>query len=264
MQVTTKIVWDMTTGQVLAHDWFHYSGPFMRLKGASAAQERLASSQADFYKTLQQDYGQQFANQGKILSSLQTAWQPILNAGINQFGFSPAETAALRSQATEGTAQTYQKASQALGQNIAAQGGGNVPIPSGASQQLQTELASAAAAQESSANNQITQAGYSQGRSNYLNAASSLGGVAGQYSPVGFAGAANNSGTDAFGSATEVQKMNNAASPWGTIGGILGGVAGSFLGPLGTSLGSKLGSSFAGGGGGDDGFQMPNSGSEYI
>ena len=261
MYVTTRVEFDWSTGRVLSRTGYRYYGPVSLLKGASAAQEDLATQQAQFYKTMSANYATQFANNAAILSSLQTSFQPILDAGINQFGFNPAETAALRTQASEGTAQNYAAASKSLGQSLAANSGGTgkfspvaaggeTYIPSGQAGQIESDLAVKAAAQESAAQLGITTTGYEQGRSNYLTAASALGGVAGQYNPLGYASATTGSGTSAFNSATEVQKMNNAASPWGAIGGILGGVAGSFLGPIGASFGSKIGGAIGGAGSG--------------
>jgi len=51
--------------------WTH--GQIAFAKGASAAQNNLASQQASFYGQLQNDYSQQFGAQTNILSSLQNS-----------------------------------------------------------------------------------------------------------------------------------------------------------------------------------------------
>lgn len=249
MRISTKIVIDMPTGVLLSRDSFEHRGTVSLLKGATAAETQLQGQQSAFYSTLTDVFNTQFDQQSAILASLNGAMQPILAAGANQYGFSPAEDAAYRSAATDATAAQYSNAAKTLGQNISA-ASGNVMIPSGAAGQLEGNLAQTAAQQESSQQLGITEAGYAQGRSNYGLAATTLSGVASQYNPTGYAGSATSAGTSAFNSAETIQKTNAAASPWGAIGGILGGVAGSFLGPIGTSLGSSLGSAIGGAGSG--------------
>ena len=214
-------------------------------KGASSAQSNLANQQSQFYSTLQQDYGTQFANQSNILGSLQKSLSPILAGGPNQFGYSTAQTNNLNSSAIQNTAQGYANASQALKQNQAAAGGGNTLLPNGAQSAQQGALASAAANNQSNQLLGIQQQGYAQGNTNFNNAVGQLGGVAAQYNPTGFAGSANSAGSAASTSQNQVTQLNNAASPWNLVGGILGGVAGGassgLIGGLGTAV-SKIGS----------------------
>lgn len=220
-----------------------WTGSVALCKGASAAQNNLANSQASFYNTLQGDYGQQFAAQSNILSSLNNTLNPIIAAGPSQFGFSQGETNTLNSTAIQGTGQQYANASQALKQNQAAQGGGNSLLPSGVQSQQQQQLASSAANQTSNQLLGIQSAGYAQGNQNFNNAVGAEQGVAGLYNPAGYAGQATGAGSSAFNSATTVNNANNAASPWGILGGVLGGAAGAF----GSSLTGGLSSLFSGG-----------------
>jgi hypothetical protein len=219
-------------------------GQIAMCKGASSAQENLANQQAQFYSTMTQDYGQQFANQSSILSALNNSLSPIIAAGPNQYGFSAGQTANLNSQAIQGTGQQYANASRALGQQQAAQGGGNSYLPTGAQSAQQASLASSAANQASNQLLGIQQAGYQQGYNQYQSAIGQLGGVASQYNPTGYAGQATGAGSSAFNSATQVQQMNNAASPWNLVGGILGGAVGAgldaFTGGVGGSLAGGL------------------------
>jgi len=265
MFVATWIELDWRTSRVLARRGYNYFGPVVLFKGASSAETNLQQQQAAFYNTLQANYSQQFRNQSAILSSLSKSFEPILAAGINQFGFNPAETAALRTQASEGTATIYGQAARALGQQStnltgalgrgpggagSVASGGETYIPSGQVGQLQEELSAKAAQQEAAQQLGITTAGYDIGRQNYLQAAGILGSTAQQYNPLGYAGSATTAGADAFKSADEIAKQNAAASPWGAIGGLLGGTVSSFLGPIGGALGSTVAGAFGGGGGG--------------
>ena len=220
------------------------TGPVALLKGASAQQTQEANSYQQFTQALQSDYGQQFANQSSILSTLQNSLNPIVAAGPNQFGFSQQETNALNSQALQGTGQQYANASKALGAQQAAQGGGNSYLPAGAQAAQQASLASASASQASNELLGIQQAGYQQGYNQYQSAIGQLGGVAGMYNPTGYAGSANQGGGVANAEANEVTQLNNAASPWNVVGGILGGAVGAgldaFTGGLGGSAASAL------------------------
>lgn len=211
--------------------------------GPSAQQTQLSAEQSNFYNQLSQSYGQEFAGQSSILSSLNSAFAPILAGGPNQTGYSAAENAALNTAALNTTSANYRNAAQATNEQLAGRGGGNSFLPSGVNAQIDASLASNAAGQLSSEQNQITQANYTQGRQNFFNAAGALSNAASIYNPTGVAGAANNAGNNAFGSATQIYNQGNA---WqGALGGVLGGAASAassgLVGGLGTEL-STLGS----------------------
>lgn len=234
-------------------EWFEYSGPVEECKGASAAENAAQANSANLFQALQQDLTTTFGQQQGILNNLNQGWSPIFQAGPSQYGFTPAEDSNLRTQADTGVANNYQQAKQATGEAISSVGGGNVFLPSGSTTQIEANNANAAAGQRSAENLGITQAGYATGRQNFLSAANALSGVASQENPLGYAGTANSANSNAFNEASQINKENQAASPWGALGGILGGVAGSFLGPIGTSLGSSLGSAIGGSAAGDEG-----------
>lgn len=260
MRISTKLEYVWSTKQdryiLLRDQSIYWTGQVAVCKGASSAQENLANQQANFYNTLTNDYNTQFSNQSAILKQLNNSLSPIINAGPNQFGFSTGETNNLNSQAIQGTAGQYANAARALRENQAAQGGGNIALPSGANAQQQAALAAAGANSESNALLGIQQAGYEQGRQNYFNALGQEQGVAGMYNPTSYGQIGNTAGNNAFGSATTVQQMNNAASPWNVVGGILGGAIGAglngFTGGFGGALGKSLGSGGGSGGGSYD------------
>lgn len=266
MRIHTRIIyqWDGERYVEVHEEGYNCpeNGQLALCKGATQQQNDLADSQSKFYTTMTQDYNTQFANQSNVLKSLQSSLQPVLDAGINQFGFNDAENNALKSQAIQNTGVQYQNAQKSLQNMQAARGGGNAFLPSGVDSQVDAQLAASGANQTSSQLLGIKQAGYDQGRQNYQNAVASLGGVASQYNPTGFSNSATGAGSLADNQASTVQKANQAASPWGAIGGLLGGVAGSFLGPIGTQIGSKVGSSLGGiaSGSGSGGFLTDNPG----
>lgn len=243
MRVYNCCVWDISnkTPVLVATSSRIHAGKIAWLKGATSEQKALEQSQQNFYNTLTQNYNTQFANQQAIFSAIKAVYDPVLNAGPNQYGFSQAEDTTLRTQATEGTAANYRSALQSTAEKLAASGGGNSFLPSGAAADINARIAGSAAGQESEQQLGITKAGYEVGRENFQNATNAEMGVAAGYNPLGYAGATTSAGNSAFNMASEIQKANAAASPWGTIGGLVGGLAGSFLGPMGTAVGSKIG-----------------------
>lgn len=249
MKITTRLVLNMNSGEVLSHDWYEYQGPLFQCKGATAAQTNLQQSQAAFYNVLQQDYSTQFAYSQSILKSLEATWSPILQKGPSQYGYSPQEDSALRSQATEGTATAYTQAAQALHNQEAARSGGDTYLPSGTEAQLDSTLLTNAAKEQSDLQLGITTEGYNRGYNTFMAAANVLGSAAGIANPTGYAGAASTAGADAGTTASQIQQANAASSPWGAIGGILGGAASAFTGGFGTALGGGVGKSLFGGSG---------------
>lgn len=234
MRIHSKLVYqwcDRLDKYILVEDvWRPFSGQIAYCKGAGSQLTSIANSQQSFMNTLQQDFGTAFGNQQSILNNLTNSLTSTLQGGPSQYGFSAPETSALNTLATTQNAANYQNAKQAAGAAAAAANGGNVVLPSNAAAQTQANIASQAAQNQSNALLGIKEAGYQQGNQNYNNAVSGLLGVSGQENPTGLAGAANSAGNAAANTANQVQQLNNAASPWNTIGGILGGIAGTALG----------------------------------
>lgn len=194
--------------------------------GASNEQKDIEHSQAAFYDELTKEYSTVFGKNQDILASLTKAFQPILDAGINQRGFSDEERQNLNSQAVTGTGQNYAKASAALGSIQGAEGGGTAYIPSGAKHQQQAQLAESAAANESNIQSNIVAADYATGRQNYFQAAGALGGVAGELNPVGYANAATGAGNAAANTANQITEAGNS---WmSLVGGALGSAASAY------------------------------------
>jgi hypothetical protein len=257
MRITTRAVYSIETGGLLEWEGYEYEGPIGFCKGADSAVTSIGKQQQDFFNTLQKDYGTQFANQSNILQSLQNSLAPTVAAGPNQFGYNTAQTNALNSTAIQGSANANRQAQQQLQNQQAIAGGGNEYLPSGVNAQNNATVASNSANNLSNNLLNIQNAGYQQGNQNYNNALAGMGGVANQYNPSSYAGQITNAGNAAYNDAQSIQKQNDAASPWSSVGGLLGGVAGAFLGPMGAGIGSKLGSSlggmFGGSGGADSG-----------
>jgi hypothetical protein len=193
--------------------------------GASAAQNQLSQEQAKFYQELSANYATVFPEQQQILSSLTSEFQPILEKGINQTGFSAPEEAALRTQASDATARGAQQADVALGGREASMG--DASIPSGAKLQLESGLLNSAAVENAGLQNQITQENYATGRQNFLNAASMLESTASQQNPNTFAGAATSAVSAANTTMNDIATENSA---WmGPVFGMIGGIGGAVV-----------------------------------
>jgi hypothetical protein len=224
MHVATKLVIDIETGAVLEYEGYEYVGPVALCKGATDDQRQLAKDQDAFYQTLTQNFNDYFGNQKNILQNLTKVVTPIFAAGPNQYGYSTAEDTALRTQAKEKTGQDFAANAKALNNQLAARGGGDTFLPSGAEAQLQAQAYNEAAKEESEQNLSITQAGYEQGRQNWQNAASILSGTANMYNPTALAASADEAGRWANQSWIDVVQEDQAATN-SIIGGILGGAA---------------------------------------
>lgn len=192
--------------------------------GPTQAQQQLQAEQADFYKQATEQQAQVYAEDQQILQAMEGIYEPILQKGPNQEGFSTEELNSLNTEAVEGTAQNYAGAAKAVNENLAAEGGGTVSLPSGGATQLKAEVAAAAAGQESSEENQIKQADYAQGYSEWQDAARGLATEQGFINPVAYSGAATNAGAAEGVTANEIAQENDswinaAIGASGTIGG---------------------------------------------
>ena len=229
----------MATGQVLEKLGYEYYGLLAYCKGASAAETAQAQSLSALTSTMTSNYNTLFAGQSNIIKSLTDAFTPITNAGVNQYGFSAAEDAALRTQAGEKTAGAFASSERALQNRIAAQGGGNNFLPSGAAAQLENQNYTEAAAVQSGENLAITKAGYDTGRSNFNEAAGVLSGAAGMLNPTAGGSAAAGAGSSAFSALDTVNKENQAGSFGAIAAGLLGGAIDAGIGS-GTGFLSKI------------------------
>lgn len=209
------------------------------LFGGSSSQETSNQAQTQgLANTYAADFNQNYASQQGILKGLQNAYTPIVQAGPGQQGYAPQELAALQTTAGEGVGNNYSKASQALNNQLAARGGGNEVLPSGAAAALKGQLASSAAATNSQENLAITQGNYQQGRANWQNALSGLANVSQQEAPGQYGKLASDEMSTAFGQANTIQKQKS--NEMGNILGTVTGIASSFL-PGGAALGALKG-----------------------
>lgn len=195
--------------------------------GASSQQNQIEASQQQFYTTLIDQSKQEFGLDSSLYKELTSAFAPVFDKGPSQEGFSAAEKTALDTQATEGVATNYQSAAKNIREQEAAEGGGNVAIPSGQEAEINAEVAQSAAQQQSSEENQITQADYQQGFQNWESAAQGMLSAPGVFgNSAAAANAATSGGSAASSTANQIAQENNS---WvGAVTGMIGGIGGSF------------------------------------
>jgi len=199
--------------------------------GASASQKEISQQQQTNLNTLTQQSGQIFGAGSQVFNDLTASFAPVVAAGADQSGYSPAELQTLKSQAITQTGQQYRNASAAAGERAAAAGGGNALLPSGTQAGIQGNIAAAGANATSNALTGIDVNNAELGRQNWLQAASILGGATNVYNPAtGAANAATGAGSAAMTSATDVANANNQ---WQTdlvqLGSSAAGAAGMAL-----------------------------------
>ena len=200
--------------------------------GAAPQQTEIEQQQQQFMTEAMQEQQTSWGQDQDILAQMRSVYAPIFSKGPSQEGFSAEQKSALNTQITEGTAQNYSQAAQAVGEQMAAAGGGNVAIPNGATAAIKGQIASSAAGQEQQQRLGVTQASWQQGYQNWLNAAAGMGETAQMVSPVSFSGAATNAGQQASSTANEIAQQNNSwiNAAIGAVGAIGGGMAsGGFL-----------------------------------
>jgi hypothetical protein len=152
-------------------------------------------------------------------------YQPIFAAGPNQEGFTLQEKAALETQVTDATAKNYADASTAVNQKLATLGGGTMALPSGATAQIQAQIAQSAAQEQSAERLNITSQDYAQGYNKWLEAGQGMFGISNALNPAQYMSVANQGGSAASTTANDIATQSNAwiNAAIGAAGAIGGG-----------------------------------------
>jgi len=215
-----------------------YTGPIW-LNKASDQEKQAADQNQAFTTDLQNQYKQEFGNAQQIQGSLNQQLQNVMNQGMAGHGFLNGEESALRSDATERSAQQQIQAQQAANQQIAARSEGGA-LTSGAVAQGAERNAADAAANNAAAQRDITQQNAMLARQNVQQGMSGLGSLAGQEASLanGTGGNAVSNGAASFQQVTQAHQPSNF---WGNLGsGLVGGVVNAFAPGVGTMLGNGL------------------------
>ena len=259
MRIHIKTTWQWDDGMgryVKVYDEVQeYSGPVALACGANSQQKQIGAAQQSFFTQLTNQSQQVFGAASSVFQNLVNTFTPTIKAGPNQEGFSPAELAAMKSQAITNVGQGYKNVKAAVGNAEAAYGGGNISLPTGVNEATDLGAAVSAANEQAGLLNNITQADYAAGRENYNNATKGLAESTNVFNPAATAAnAATGAGEAASSTANQIAQQSNS---WmSAVSGVLGGVAGAATGGLtnwAKGLGGKQGAAPIAGGGDNSG-----------
>lgn len=178
--------------------------------GADPSQQGLEQEQIQAYKQAEQMTAQQYAEYQSVTEPMAAMFSSIFAGGPNQQGYSAPELDTLNAQAKEGTAENYKQAAAAVNEQMAAEGGGNNPLPTGGQEQLREQVGESAASNESNEETQIKEAGFTQGHNEWLEAAQGLQAIASGANPSGYEEAATGAGSAAATTANEIAQENDS------------------------------------------------------
>jgi hypothetical protein len=152
--------------------------------GATSGQKAVAGQQQGIFQTITNQAQQVFGAASKVFNDLVSTFSPIVQAGPNQEGLSPAAKAAMQSKAITTVGNQYKNASQAVKEANAAMGGGNMALPSGAEIGSNVTLAGAAAGETAKELNDIEETNYQIGHQNWVTATRGLAEAPGVFAPA--------------------------------------------------------------------------------
>lgn len=201
------------------------------MSGPTAQQTELGDAQLAAYQQATQLTQEQYANQQAIFAPLVSQFQSIYAKGPGQKGFSDEETSELNAQAEEGTAENYGNAARAVGETMASRGGGTNPLPGGAQEAIQSNIATSAAQEESQQESQIQQADYSQGYNEWENAGQGLETIAAGENPLGYESNETSSGSAAGTTASQIASEDDSwlNATIGAVGSAAGMASGASI-----------------------------------
>ncbi len=195
--------------------------------GATGGQTAAQANEVKISDLLTQDFQTVFGTNQNLLNTLTKSLSPTVQAGPNQYGFSPGQDAAMRTQATEQIGAASQNATNSVRGAVAGQGGMN--LPSGSESAIESGLAQNESFQQAGAQLGITEKGYEAGRENYFQSVGDLAQAPGQLeNPATSAGTAAMGGAQGqMQGATDIANANNA---WiAPVAGMIGSVAGAAI-----------------------------------
>lgn len=117
MRATTKISWDMETGEILAHDWHEWTGPVDEMKKGRGLENQAGSQASSQYNT---DTGVQSTANSSVLPFAQSLI-PSSSGALSPYA------SAQYGQDVDNIANTYNSLRQAGFKALGATGFGNAP-----------------------------------------------------------------------------------------------------------------------------------------
>ena len=231
MRVTSRIVWDMATWEVLEHEFQDIECPKLDMaKGSDVANEQR--------QEMLNESKQAFAAQMSTLNDLKSSFGKYLTDNI---GFDPQTMSAMTSDALNQNALAYNQAGSTIRDQITAMGGnGDLPIGGNTIGRL-ASLSGMAASQKASTLNNLNIMNAQQALANKFNAGSILSGNAATLG--GTFGAATSGASNALNAYITAKNSGFGSSFANALGGTLGkglgmvatGGLGGFLSDMGLS-----------------------------
>ena len=179
--------------------------------GPSSALTNLAASATSFAGQVQQQATQVFGSASAVFNNLIGSVQSVVKGGPGQAGWGAAETNAVNSQILNNAAVSARNEKSAVGNDVAAIGGGNTVNPSGLETAVNLQTAQSVENAKSQQEEQATVANFQQGNQNYNAAVSEE-----MQLPKVFdaSSAVDNAAVNANDAATKAQTAVSSANNW--------------------------------------------------
>jgi hypothetical protein len=200
-----------------------FTGPLTCFFGGESADAKAnQQAQTAFYNTMTQQQATAFAENQDLYKTVKSVTEPIVQAGPNQYGFTPAEDQLLRGQISSSASQAEANSINAEQLRERQQAGGASLLPTGATAQLATDVNVLGEQQKATNLTNERLAGYQAGNQNYLQALNALTGEQNIVNPTSYASAATGAGNAATGAVNTLDSERTTFQ--GVVGGLLGGV----------------------------------------
>ena len=135
--------------------------------GPSSALKSLAANATSFAGQVQQQATQIFGSASTVFNNLIGSVQSVVKGGPGQAGWGAAEASAVNSQILNNAAVSARNEKSAVGNAVAAIGGGNTVNPSGLETAVNLQTAQSVENAKSQQEEQATVANFQQGNQNY-------------------------------------------------------------------------------------------------
>lgn len=206
-------------------------GPSSNLKAINNKIQDFSDSVTSEAKTV-------FGDASDVFNNLKGSLQKIVNAGVDQQGFSAAEKSARDAEIINSGSTMARNLRGAAASGVASIGGGNTVAPAGSTQQTILDANTKAAQETAEGLNKNTQENFATGRENYFNAVGAEEKLPDVFNPVT---SFNKSAQEGEDQAQKSQQSIDTANNWWQplITGAVGSAVGAFTGGVGKGLATK-------------------------
>ena len=179
--------------------------------GTKGAETAAANQQSAFTNQMVSQASSVFGTDSSVFNNILSAYSKTLAAGPSQQGFSQAEQNSLNSAAITNNANQFRNVAGAAKAGQAGYGGGNAVSVSGIPTKQNIQIGEASAANTANQLNEIQQANWSQGNTNFNNAGKAIEGAGSAFGNLSGVDSAAQTG---LGANMANAKSKDAASNW--------------------------------------------------